>query len=146
MGNRSGSRGGEGSGTVRGSRPAVRSRRIDGARSQRALALPAFLARRVRLRPLSSHALLRPAQDGGAPPPPLTIDELLTGWVSSARGVHEPDTLDDCADYARYLDDVNRARHDAETLCERLRERLAAWIDGERQNVRRPLNRLTPSG
>jgi hypothetical protein len=58
----------------------------------------------------------------------LSVDDLLAGWVSSLHAVHEPDTLDDCADYARYLDEVNRARHDADALCRRLHEEVAHLV------------------
>lgn len=80
------------------------------------------------------------------PPDPLTFSELLTGWLSSARELHEPDTLGDCGEYSRHLEAVYRARMDADALCERLGARLADWIDGEVQNQARPQNRLTPPG
>jgi hypothetical protein len=60
-----------------------------------------------------------------------TVEDLLTAWISGARGVHEPDTLDDCADYARYLDEVSRARRQADAMCRCLRARVAKWIEDE---------------
>ncbi len=103
------------------------------------LALPIALARRVRLRALP---IARP----NVPIPRvsctvLSVDELLAGWVSSLHDVHAPDTLDDCADYSRYLDDVNRARHDADVLCRRLHEELAGLLDGAARSRRRARTR-----
>jgi hypothetical protein len=96
------------------------------------------LARRARLHPL-------PAPRPSIVPKRvsctvLSVDELLAGWVTSLHGVHEPETLDDCADYARYLDGVNRARHDADSLCRRLHEELAHLVEGAARRRRRLLN------
>jgi hypothetical protein len=66
-----------------------------------------------------------------ATPRATTVDDLLTAWVSTARGLRGPDTLDDCADYSRYLDEVNRAIREADALCRCLRERLARWATEE---------------
>jgi hypothetical protein len=63
--------------------------------------------------------------------PASTVHDLLTDWISTARGVQEPDTLDDCADYSRYLDEVNRAKREVDALCRSLRERLAQWVEDE---------------
>ena len=134
MGNRSGTRGGEASGPGKGSRNVARSR--PPARLGLHRPPPPFVATpRVRLRPLN---VPRPAV---APPrvscTVLSVDELLAGWVSSLRDLHEPDTLDDCADYSRYLDEVNRARHDADVLCQRLSEEFARLVDAAARRRRR---------
>jgi hypothetical protein len=100
--------------------------------------LPAVLARRARLQqpvPTPRPALAPPRVSCTV----LSVDELLAGWVSSLHGVHEPETLDDCSDYARYLDDVNRARHDADCLCRRLHEELAHLVEGAAHRPRRLL-------
>jgi hypothetical protein len=143
MGNRSGARGGDGTG--RGSRPLARLRPPLAA-PRRATLLPPALARRARLRALVPEPAAPRGPAESETRADLSIDELLTGWLSSVRGVHEPDTLADCGDYARYLDDLGRARRDAEQLCGRLRERLAHWIDVETQQAPGPRARLTPSG
>lgn len=136
MGNRSGTRGGEGSGPGKASRSGPRTRPSVGVSMRRTLPLPVALARRVRLRPPP------PVQRIPIEPPRvsctvLSVDELLAGWVSSLHDVHEPDTLDDCADYSRYLDDVNRARHDADALCRRFYEELAHLADAAALRRRR---------
>ncbi len=129
MGNRSGGRDGAGPGHGRRVRSAARMHNpIVGGAARRSVPLPIVLARRVRLRTFAPDP--QPPSSCGPRllPEGCTLDDLLTAWIASARGVHEPDTLDDCGDYARYLDEVNRAAHDADVLCRRLRERLSAWV------------------
>jgi hypothetical protein len=97
--------------------------------------LPAVLARRVRLQPLPARRVaVEPTRVSCTV---LSVDELLAGWVSSLHGVRAPDTLDDCADYARYLDGLNRARHDADSLCRRLHEELAHLVEDAARRRRR---------
>lgn len=101
--------------------------------------MPTFLATRMPPRafaPTKSYAL------GATPPAPtpasrdgLDVDDLLTAWIANAQGVHEPDTLDDVSDYARYLEDRDRAARKAGDLCRQLRERLADWIADQRTTV-----------
>lgn len=126
MGNRHGTRG-ESPG-AKGSRPAPRSSPQESARARRSTALPEVLARRVRLRPFCASP---PGPAPHAPTAALALDELLTGWLAGLRHVRAPDTLGDCADYARYLDEMNRVRHDADRLCDRLHDALAAWAHGD---------------
>ena len=70
------------------------------------------------------------------PPPRLTVAELLTGWLANARDLRAPDTLDDCADYARHLEASQRITTDAAARA-RLRARslpvrlfVAPLVDG----------------
>lgn len=130
MGNRGSERGGPG----RDARPPTTNRRVATTVARRPVPLPAIVARRARF-----HSIVpeKPFSVGTPPRHPdhgdgLGVDELLTAWVANAQGVHEPDTLDDCADYARYLEERDRAAHDAGELCRRLRERLATWIAAQR--------------
>lgn len=90
---------------------------------------------------------------GAARPPPalsalpaLTIAELLTGWLSSARGVRPTQAFSDCDDYVRHVTATCRARSHADALCERLGACVADWVDRESHNDARPSNRLTPTG
>lgn len=83
---------------------------------------------------------------GRTPPPRLTVAELLTGWLASARDLRAPETLDDCADYSRHLEASQRIAADAAALCELLRRRVSTLVDVEAHDTRRPLNRLTPPG
>jgi hypothetical protein len=76
----------------------------------------------------------------------LTMTELLTGWLANARALRAPDTLDDCADYARHLEASQRVTADAAALCDRLQQRVSTLVNVETHNVNRPLNRLTPPG
>lgn len=78
--------------------------------------------------------------------PDLTVDELLTGWLASARDLRSPETLDDCADYSRHLERSQRISTDAAALCERLRSRVSTLVDVESHDIGRLLNRLTPPG
>ncbi len=80
------------------------------------------------------------------PPPRLTVAELLTGWLANARDLRAPDTLDDCADYARHLEASQRITTDAAALCERLRRQVSTLVDVESHDAGRVLNRLTPPG
>lgn len=126
MGNRSGVRGGSrGPGGVDGP---GRNRGYTRAMPRPSLPLPVTLALRARRRQFAPH----PPSNGERRSPlagdGYTVDELLAAWIACARGVHEPDTLDDCADYSRYLDEVNRAAQEADDLLRRLRERLADWV------------------
>jgi hypothetical protein len=76
----------------------------------------------------------------------LTLAELLTGWLANVRELRAPDTLDDCADYARHLEASQRIKADAAALCERLQRRVSTLVDVETHNANRLLNRLTPPG
>lgn len=135
MGNRSSTRGGETSGPVKAARTAARARPLAGAALPRPLPVPVSLARRARVRPLpAARPTLEPPRVSCTV---LSVDELLAGWVSSLHDVHPPETLDDCADYSRYLDEVNRARHDADALCRRLHEELAGLLNGTARPHRR---------
>jgi hypothetical protein len=115
-----------GSGPPKASRVAARPRPSAVVATRRPLPLPVLLPPRVRLRPLAVPRL--PSEPPRVSCTVLSVDELLAGWVSSLHAVHEPDTLDDCADYSRYLDELNRARHDADALCRRLHEELGHLV------------------
>lgn len=107
--------------------------------------MPTFLATRM---PPRAFAPTKPYALGATPPAPtpaaaptpasrdgLDVDDLLTAWIANAQGVHEPDTLDDVSDYARNLEDRDRAARKAGDLCRQLRERLADWIADQRTTV-----------
>ena len=71
------------------------------------------------------HDVVAAPQDGS---PPLTLDELLTGWLSSlGQSLEEPESFAEFGDYAKHVERVCRARHAADCICRKLDSRLADW-------------------
>lgn len=72
----------------------------------------------------SLHDVVAAPPDGA---PPLTLDELLTGWLSSLGQSLEPDSFAEYGDYAKHVDRICRAQQAAECICRKLDSRLADW-------------------
>lgn len=72
----------------------------------------------------SLHDVVAAPPDGA---PPLTLDELLTGWLTSLGRSLEPDSFAEYGDYAKHIDRMCRAQQAAECICRKLDTRLADW-------------------
>lgn len=72
----------------------------------------------------SLHDVVSAPPDGASP---LTLDELLTGWLSSLGRSLEPDSFAEYGDYAKHVDRMCRAQQAAECICRKLDSRLADW-------------------
>lgn len=80
------------------------------------------------------HDVVVAPPDGAAP---LTLDELLTGWLSGLGASLEPDSFADLAEYARHVERMCRTQQAAEHLCRALDRRIADWVTLE--NDARPV-------
>lgn len=81
----------------------------------------------------SLHDVVAAPHDGS---PPLTLDELLTGWLSSlGQSLEEPESFAEFGDYAKHVERVCRAQQAADCICRKLDSRLADWgsrrLDGD---------------
>lgn len=81
------------------------------------------------------HELVAAPRDGAAP---LTVDELLTGWLSSLHRAVEPETYAEFNDYAKHVERMCRVQHVADCICRELDTRIADWVRGERSTGAQP--------
>jgi hypothetical protein len=109
--------------------PAVRTVAGTSARGPSAPAAPDSSSRQPARRTL--HDVVVAPSDGS---PPLTLDELLTGWLSSLGASLEPDAFDEFGDYAKHVERMCRAQQAAEHLCRALDRRISDYVRDERSS------------
>jgi hypothetical protein len=136
-------------------RGASRGTSVRGAARSRSPVLTLVARRRPTLRPSTSsprdagdpataptlHDLVVAPPDGAAP---LTVDELLTGWLSSLHRAVEPETYAEFNDYAKHVERMCRVQHVADCICRELDTRIAGWVSGERSTGTKPRRKAAP--